>query len=71
MTNVRAISGFDEGKVAETISKASIMAVAVGKNALKMVIPSIAKGLKLRFDKTPDQALDIIIAENMRNGVTA
>ncbi len=67
VTNVRAISGLDEGKVAETISKASIMAVAVGKNALKMVIPSIAKGLKLRFDKTPDQALDIIIAENMRN----
>lgn len=67
VTNVRAISGLDENKVAETISQASIMAVSVGNNALKMVIPSIAKGLKLRFDNNPEQALDIIIAENMRN----
>lgn len=67
ITNVRAISGLDEDKVVVTISKASIMAVSVGNNALKVVIPSIAKGLKLRFDINPERALDIIIAENMRN----
>lgn len=68
VNNVSAISGFDEGKVAETISDASIMAISVGKNALEKLIPLIAKGLIYRFNKNSTQPLDIIIAENIRSG---
>jgi mannitol-1-phosphate 5-dehydrogenase len=43
------------------------MAISVGKNALKKIIPVIAEGLKRRQKLTPDRPLDIIIAENMRS----
>lgn len=65
--NVRAISGLDKAQVVQEVSKASILAVSVGKNALEKVIPVIAEGLKLRFQINPDNPLDIIIAENMRS----
>ncbi len=65
--NVRAISGLDKAKVAQEVSKASILAVSVGKNELEKVIPSIADGLKIRYKINPDSPLDIIIAENMRS----
>src|SRR5665647_429479 len=65
--NVRAIFGLDKAQVVQEVSKASILAVSVGKNALEKVIPVIAEGLKLRFQINPDNPLDIIIAENMRS----
>ena len=68
VTNVRAISGLDNVRVAEAIYDASIMAVSVGKNALEKVIPVVAKGLILRYSKSPEWPLDIIIAENIRSG---
>ncbi|HDR50280.1 MAG TPA: mannitol-1-phosphate 5-dehydrogenase [Mariniphaga anaerophila] len=64
--NVRAVSGLDRNAVIQEVAKASIMAVSVGKNALKKIIPVIAEGLKRRQELTPDRPLDIIIAENMR-----
>ena len=42
--NVKAISAFDRRKVVEAVSTAGILAVSVGKNALKKVIPGIASG---------------------------
>lgn len=65
--NVRAISGLDKAQVVQEVSKASILAVSVGKNALGKVIPVIAEGLKLRYQINPVSTLDIIIAENMRS----
>lgn len=65
--NVRAISGLDKAAVVQEVSKAAILAVSVGKNALEKVIPLIADGLKLRYKISPDRPLDIIIAENMRS----
>ena len=67
VSNVRAVSGLDKIQVAEELSKASIMAISVGKNALEKVIPLIAEGLKIRYKSAPDLPLDIIIAENMRS----
>jgi len=64
--DVRAVSGLDRDAVIQEVAKASIMAVSVGKNALKKIIPVIAEGLKRRQELTPDRTLDIIIAENMR-----
>jgi mannitol-1-phosphate 5-dehydrogenase len=65
--HVRAISALDKEQVAVAISEANILAVSVGKNVLEKVIPSVAEGLRLRFDRDPDAPLDIIIAENMRS----
>ena len=65
--NVRAVSGLYRQPVVAEITKASIMAVSVGKNALEKVLPVIAEGLKARYDANPHQTLDIIIAENMRS----
>lgn len=65
--HVRAVSGMEVNAVAEELSKVSIMAVCVGKNVLEKIIPTIAKGLMLRYEKKPLLTLDIIIAENMRS----
>lgn len=65
--NVRAINGSDEQAVVKEISRTSIMAVSVGKNALEKIIPNIAKGLTKRFQLYQNRPLDIIIAENMRS----
>jgi mannitol-1-phosphate 5-dehydrogenase len=65
--NVRAVSCLDVNTVAEELSRVSIMAVCVGKNALEKIIPTIAKGLMLRYEKNPLLTIDVIIAENMRS----
>jgi mannitol-1-phosphate 5-dehydrogenase len=64
---VRAVSALDYKRVVTEISKASVLAVSVGKNALEKVLPLIAEGLKARFNENPSRPLDIIIAENMRS----
>jgi mannitol-1-phosphate 5-dehydrogenase len=60
--NVSAISAFEVDKVAEAVASASILSVNVGKNALAKVVPMIAGGLKIRYDRVPDSPLDIILA---------
>ncbi|MBI4978285.1 MAG: hypothetical protein HZC28_12445 [Spirochaetes bacterium] len=64
--NVRAVDGNDTQRVADELADASIAATAVGKDALKYIIPNLAEGIKRRSDK----ALDVILAENARNAVT-
>jgi mannitol-1-phosphate 5-dehydrogenase len=65
--NVRGVDARDEKLVVKEIEDASILAVSVGLNALPHIIPLIAKGLKERYKLDKNSAIDIIIAENMRN----
>ncbi len=65
VSNVRAVFGLDQALVAKEVSRASVLAVSVGKDALAKVIPVIGEGLKLRYQSSPNWPLDIIIAENM------
>ncbi len=65
--NVRAIDGFEKEVVIREIIDADIIATAVGKYALPQIVPIIAQGLKLRYEKRGKNPLDIIIAENFRN----
>lgn len=67
VANVRGVLASDEGKVAEEVSTADIVATSVGNNALSHIIPLIAEGLIKRYSKDRDLPLDIIIAENMRD----
>jgi mannitol-1-phosphate 5-dehydrogenase len=61
---VRALSG-GTAAVLE-IAGADIVSTSVGKNALAMVLPLIARGLEERRKIFPYRPLDIIIAENAR-----
>jgi mannitol-1-phosphate 5-dehydrogenase len=64
---VRGVFAGDKEKVFEEIATARIVAVSVGLNGLKSIIPLIAEGL-IKRDKTQGALpLDIIIAENLRN----
>jgi len=66
--NVRGIHVDNIKLVKHEVSTASIMAVSVGQNGLKSVIPLIAGGLLERYKFIGATPLDIIIAENIRNG---
>jgi len=65
--NVRGVFGGDTEQVIEEIATARIVAVSVGQNGLKSIIPLIAKGLMKRFETAGATPIDIIIAENLRN----
>jgi len=65
--NVRGVFAGDTEKVLNEIATARILAVSVGLNGLKAIIPLIAKGIIKRFETIGALPLDIIIAENMRN----
>lgn len=65
--NVRGVYGGDQEQVIQEIATARIVAVSVGLNGLKSIIPLIANGLIKRFETAGALPLDIIIAENLRN----
>lgn len=66
--NVRGVHADNQQKVINELVDAEIVAVSVGINGLDKVIPLLAKGLVERQEAGNNNALDIIIAENMRNG---
>lgn len=65
--NVRAVQGRDVEKVAGEIISADILAVSIGKNGLKHIVPTLSRGLLEREKVYPGRKIDIILAENMRN----
>lgn len=67
VNNVRGVLGSETDKVIEEVATADILAVSVGQRGLPHILPNIAKGLLKRYENNPQKALDIIIAENMRN----
>ncbi len=66
--NVRAVDARDRERVAAEVAAASILATAVGKNALPAIVASIAAGLELRAARPDAPPLDLIIAENILDG---
>ena len=65
--NVRGVLAQEEESVAQEVATAGIVAVSVGQNGLGGIFPSLARGLKKRFEMDDHAALDIILAENMRD----
>ena len=65
--NVRGVQGQDEEKVICEIISADIIAVSIGKNGLKHIVPTLARGLLARENVCPGRKIDIVLAENMRN----
>ena len=66
--NVRGIHFDDKQLVIKEILSTTILAVSAGQAALPAILAYIAESLDERYKTDPDNALDIIIAENMRNG---
>ncbi len=65
--NVRGVFAGDKQKVIDEITTAGIVAVSIGQNGLPAIMPLIAKALINKFEQNNALALDIIIAENLRN----
>lgn len=65
--NVRGVYAGDAEQVTAEIASARLVAVSVGLNGLKSIIPLIVNGLIRRFETAGATPLDIIIAENLRN----
>ncbi|MEN8203012.1 MAG: PfkB family carbohydrate kinase [Bacteroidota bacterium] len=68
ISGVRGVLVSNEEEVITEIAEASIMAVSVGMRGLAASLPLIARGILRRYQEEPDRPLDIIIAENIRNG---
>jgi mannitol-1-phosphate 5-dehydrogenase len=66
--NVRAVSGLNGEAVVQEIVDADIIATSVGAGALDKVLPVIGRGLTARWTAAPGNSIDIIIAENIREG---
>jgi mannitol-1-phosphate 5-dehydrogenase len=67
ISNVRGVYADDEVSVACEVATAGLVAVSVGLNGLSKIFPVLAKGLVERYEIDKRSALDIIIAENLRN----
>ena len=65
--NVRGINADDTIAVIDEVASADILAVSIGKNGLPHIVPVLSEGLLKREHDCPGRALDIILAENMRN----
>lgn len=70
INNVSAIHALDMEAIIESICKADIMAVSVGKGALAKVAKVVSLGLQERERRRPGKIIDIILAENMRSADT-
>ncbi|MCX7598493.1 MAG: mannitol-1-phosphate 5-dehydrogenase [Armatimonadetes bacterium] len=67
--NVRAVHGRDVEACARELADCRLAGTAVGAKAIPHVLPTIARGLQLRW-AAGNGPLDIIIAENIHNGAT-
>ena len=67
ISGISAIHSSDTAAVTEALTECSLCATSVGQNALKFVVPVIAEAAKQKKENNLPP-LDIIIAENIRNG---
>lgn len=70
VTGVRAVHGRDRDAVAEEVAGATLVATAVGANALRYVAPALADGLLLRF-RRGGGPLNVILCENLHDAAGA
>ncbi len=71
VTNVRAVNGRDVNAVAQEIAACEVACTAVGVNVLSSIVGALAMGLELRRSLRPNDALNIIVCENMRDAAGA
>ncbi|KPK84778.1 MAG: hypothetical protein AMS27_09010 [Bacteroides sp. SM23_62_1] len=65
---IRGVHFDDKKKVIDELCTTSIVTVSAGQAALPGIIRCIGESLLIRYKNHPGSALDIIIAENIRDG---
>ncbi len=65
--NVSGVNGKDVPAAVETLVECDLCATSVGQGALKFIHPTLAEAIRLRAERGRPP-LDIIIAENIRDG---
>ena len=65
ISGVRALHATDEKNIIEELSKADVIATAVGAENLKYIAGVTANGLKARFDSGCETPVDVLICENL------
>ncbi|NPA35699.1 MAG: mannitol-1-phosphate 5-dehydrogenase, partial [Chlorobi bacterium] len=68
--NVRGIHLFDEEKIKNEIVSTDIISISTGVQNWSSAIPALARGIEKRHKLYPDKPIDIIIAENVRDGAS-
>ncbi|MDG6881908.1 Mannitol-1-phosphate 5-dehydrogenase [Phocoenobacter uteri] len=68
--NIDAINSVDEEALLNKITTVNLITTAVGPNVLKIIAPTLAKGLVKRFENNNTQPLNIIACENMVRGTS-
>jgi len=63
--NVRAVDGRKVDAVAAEIADADLLGTSVGAGALKFVAPTLAAGLRLRWQKGVTRPVDVLLCENL------
>jgi mannitol-1-phosphate 5-dehydrogenase len=63
---VRALHADDVESVVEAVSRAEVMATAVGARALPYVAPNIAAGVRRRREAGVDRAVNCVVCENLK-----
>ncbi len=66
--NVRGIHAHEIKRIAAEVAEADCLGTAVGKSALGEIVPSLARGLELRFGRSGPKPIDLIICENILDG---
>lgn len=69
--NVRAVDGREVDKVAEEVARCAVACTAVGVNVLGTIARPLREGLRLRMASRPEEPLNIVVCENMRDAAGA
>jgi mannitol-1-phosphate 5-dehydrogenase len=65
--NVRGVNGKDVAAAADTLVQCELCATSVGQGALRFIFPTLAQAIQRRHE-LGQPPLDVIIAENIRDG---
>ena len=65
--NITAIHLDEEDQIIAQIEEADVLATSVGKNGLSGLTGILNRGIQSRYNRYPDDPIDIILAENVRN----
>lgn len=63
--NVRAVNGLDVAAVAREVAEAEVVGTAVGANILPRIAPTLAAGIRLRWESDNKAPLNVILCENL------
>lgn len=68
ITGVRAVHGSEQQRINEAAASADLLSVSVGKPVLSKIAPQMAEAVLYRYQRRPNDPLNIIIAENLHGG---